>query len=186
MQFSPEPGIKSPEKWKTDWWSSHAGSLARFPPYILYGMVFRNEIIFLLSSSLFPRKHHLYIQQRLALLKRKWKACKRQEVFTTPWTEMSCQKNNQTWRIILKTSFSDGWDLFNFNDCVQFKPPQFSHRLQLLFDLLLWTLAKNGLIFTLGINSTWCSASHSRLMVGHYSYNAIDNIEQYWWQGKAG
>lgn len=61
---------------------------------------------------------------------------------------------------------------------------QFSHRPQLLFDLLLWTLCQKWFNFTLWINSTWCSPSHSRLMAKPCIYNTIDNIEQYWWKGR--
>lgn len=45
--------------------------------------------------------------------------------------------------------------------------------------------AKNCLIFTIWINSTWCSPSHSRFVAGSCIYNSIDSIEQYWWWCKA-
>lgn len=149
-------------------------------------MVFRNETIFLLSLPLCTPKHHLYIQQILALLKRKQKAYKRQEVLTTLWTELSPQKNTQTgelyWRhhSLMDEIYSISMIVFSLN------------RLNLAIVHNYCSIyccehcAKNGLIFAFWINSTWCSPSHSHLMVGHYSYNAIDNIEQYWWQGKAG
>lgn len=89
--------------------------------------------------------------------------------------------------ILSKESFFDGWgDPFNSNDCVQFKPLNLAIACNYysIYPCEHW--AKNGLIFSVWINDTWCSPSHSRLVAGSCIYNTIDNIEQYWWQCEAG
>lgn len=64
---------------------------------------------------------------------------------TITWAEQPEEQSDRG--ILSKESFFDGWDPFNSNDCVQFKPPQFSHCLQLLFDLPLWTLGQKWFNF---------------------------------------
>lgn len=116
------------------------------------------------------------------------KATERQEAFTAPWTEPSCHKNNQTEEDSVESIILWWMRAIQFKwFCSLYTPfiqTRFSHRPQLLFDLLLWTLCQKWFNFTLWINNTWCSPSHSRLMARHCIYNAIDNIEQYWWHGR--
>lgn len=149
MQFSAKPGIKSPEKLKTDWWSSHAGSLAKFlsahfPLHVLYCMFFWEMKLYsyfhypflpLNITYIYSRGLHCWSVNRTLIRGKRFSQ-------HMNWAEPPEEQSDIFWH-----SLSDGWNLFSFSDCVQFKPPQFSHRPQLLFDLLLWTLCQKWFNF---------------------------------------
>ena len=90
-----------------------------------------------------------------------------QEVFTAPWTidrapiRIIWQENSIEDIIIWwMRSLQLKWLRSLYTPFIQ---TRFSHRPQLLFNLLLWTQCQKWFNFTLWINNTWYSPSHSRL-----------------------